>query len=291
MKNVKFIHIDLFAGIGGFSYAIDNVWGKENVEHIFVEIDKFCQAILKKHWKKSKYYGDIREYIKILESEKKEKDNGIFILTGGFPCQPFSVAGKRMGTQDNRYLWPEMFRVIQLTQPQWIITENVSGILAIEQGMVFEQVCSDLESENYEVQSFIIPAISVNAPHRRDRVWIVAHKPSKGLGRGNRTSDKRFTKDAQNSVSQRGRGGDENRQQVLESKSPKIETERPSWERNWVEVATELCGVDDWLPTELDELKLSKSVYRRERLKALGNAIVPQVAIEILKGIKIYDQP
>lgn len=390
----KIIHIDLFAGIGGFSYAIDCVFGKENVKHIFVEIDPFCQAVLKKHWNNSQYYGDIREYIKTLiantkhngrsysgsleqkrqdknikngenkknkqvwkrrkckfgeagsvianaesgksrkqtEQERRESvgggdkenkitknaifrrclygkqkkqiglgdkrdarsrnESGVHILTGGFPCQPFSVAGQRRGTQDNRYLWPEMFRVIQLTKPQWIIAENVSGILTIEQGMVFEQACLDLESEGYEVQPFIIPAVSVNAPHRRDRVWIIANKSSKRLEgcNGKKGSDRcsESNTDTQNSNSQRGRGRDKNRRQILESKNLKIKDEGPNWERNWVEVATELCGMDDGLSAELDGLKLSKSAHRRERLKALGNAIVPQVAIEIMKAIKMY---
>jgi len=98
----------------------------------------------------------------------------IDILTGGFPCQPFSQAGKRRGTDDDRYLWPEMLRVIRLAKPRWVIAENVRGLLTMQNGMVFEQVCLDLENSGYEVQPFIIPAVAVNAPHRRDRIWFVA---------------------------------------------------------------------------------------------------------------------
>ena len=110
--------------------------------------------------------------------------SGIDLLTGGFPCQPFSQAGKRKGTNDDRYLWPEMLRVIHEFQPAWVVAENVRGLLTINEGLVFEQVCLDLEGEGYDVQAFVIPAVAVNAPHRRDRVWIIAmHTAGNGLRR------------------------------------------------------------------------------------------------------------
>ena len=156
-----------------------------------------------------------------------------------------------------------MFKVIQLTKPTWIIGENVPGIINIENGMVFEQVCLDLENEGYEVQPFIIPAVSVNAPHRRDRVWIVAHRQSGrkwgSQSEGNNTGQPKETIRDRN---------------------------RDAWEQDWLEVATELCSLDDGLPVELGELKLTQAGHRREQLKAYGNAIVPQVAIEIMNAIK-----
>lgn len=176
-------HIDLFSGIGGFALAAQ--WaGIETVQ--FVEKDKFCQAVLRKNFPGVPIHGDIYTYAyvnRLQEQGTEQQADGIgqsvqtrsFLLTGGFPCQSFSVAGKRRGTEDDRYLWPEMFRVIREARPAWVIAENVRGILTIEQGMVFEQVCVDLEGAGYDVQTFIIPACSVNAPHRRDRVWIVAH--------------------------------------------------------------------------------------------------------------------
>src|SRR3990167_5112026 len=204
------IHYDLFSGIGGFAYAIDQVYGKENTKHIFVENNPFCRAIIRKHWPEGEYWGDIRTFIANTECQRlhtkenkqeleskggnefRVEQSGSIILTGGFPCQPFSQAGVRKGTSDDRYLWPEMFRVISEARPEWVIAENVIGLLTIQDGLVFEQVCTDLESQDYEVQAFIIPACAVGAPHRRDRVWIVAHsqrrgersKQSKGSGAG-----------------------------------------------------------------------------------------------------------
>src|SRR3990167_7244224 len=206
-------HLDLFSGIGGFALAVDTVW--PGSEHTFCEIDPLCVEVLKKHWPNSKIHGDIRtltntrsiEQRGISEqrrqevAEVRESDTGIIadtesgksgespeqkgwqdiggsscdILTGGFPCQPFSQAGRRKGTADDRYLWPEMLRVIREFHPRWIIGENVGGFVTWNDGMVLRQVFSDLESEGYEVQAFVIPAVSLNAPHRRDRIWIVAN--------------------------------------------------------------------------------------------------------------------
>ena len=162
--------LDLFSGIGGFSIGLERA-GFKTVA--FCEIDKYCKLILKKHWKDIKIYPDVREITKQqLEEDGCELPE---VITGGFPCQPFSVAGRQKGSGDNRYLWPEMFRVIKEFKPRWIIAENVRGIINIQHGMVFERVHTDLESQGYETQTFIIPAAGVGAPHRRDRVWIVAN--------------------------------------------------------------------------------------------------------------------
>ena len=162
--------LDLFSGIGGFSIGLERA-GFETVA--FCEIDKYCGLVLKKHWKDIKVYPDVREITKRqLEEDGCELPE---VITGGFPCQPFSVAGRQKGSGDNRYLWPQMFRVIKEFKPRWIIAENVRGIINIQHGMVFERVHTDLESQGYETQTFIIPAAGVGAPHRRDRVWIVAN--------------------------------------------------------------------------------------------------------------------
>ena len=162
--------LDLFSGIGGFSLGLERA-GFETVA--FCEIDKYCRLVLQKHWKDIKIYSDVRE----IKKERLEA-HGIpspDVITGGFPCQPFSVAGRQKGSRDNRYLWPEMFRIIKEFKPLWIIAENVRGIINIQDGVVFEGVHADLESQNYETQTFIIPAAGVGAPHRRDRVWVVAN--------------------------------------------------------------------------------------------------------------------
>ena len=162
--------LDLFSGIGGFSYGLEKIGFKTIA---FCEMDKYCKLVLQKHWKGVKIYNDVREITKArFETDGIELPE---IITGGFPCQPFSVAGKQKGTSDDRHLWPEMFRIIKEFKPRWVIGENVKGITNIQDGMVFETVCTDLEGEGYEVRAFNIPAAGVGAPHRRERIWIVAH--------------------------------------------------------------------------------------------------------------------
>ena len=164
-------HLDLFSGIGGFSLALERV-GFKTIG--FCEIDPYCRLLLQKHWKGVTIHNDIKKL------EAKDIEERVDILTGGFPCQPYSVAGKQKGTEDDRYLWPDMFRVIKEVKPTFIIAENVRGIVNIQDGMVFETVCSNLESEGFEIQPFIIPAAGVGAPHKRERVWIVGYSKHNG---------------------------------------------------------------------------------------------------------------
>ena len=160
-------HASLFSGIGGFDLAAE--WaGWTNVFNC--EIDPFCRKVLAYHFPNAIQYEDVKA------TDFTVHRGGVDVLTGGFPCQPFSLAGKRRGTSDNRYLWPEMLRAIREIRPRWVVGENVLGIVNWSDGMVFEQVCADLEGEGYEVQPFLIPACAVDAPHRRDRVWFVAHR-------------------------------------------------------------------------------------------------------------------
>jgi DNA (cytosine-5)-methyltransferase 1 len=167
-------HASLFSGIGGFDLAAE--WmGWENVFHC--EWMEFPRKVLDYYWSGADSYTDI------CKTDFKKYANTIDILTGGFPCQPFSQAGKRKGTEDERYLWHEMLRAVQEIKPTYVIAENVFGITNIDGGLVFEQVCLDLEAEGYEVQPFIIPAVSKNAPHRRDRVWFVAYSKSARTGK------------------------------------------------------------------------------------------------------------
>ena len=163
MKKLKVL--DLFSGIGGFTLGLDSTNFFETVK--FVEKDKYCQKVLQKNFPNI----PIEEDIKNVKGKEGEAD----VICGGFPCQPFSVAGKQKGTSDDRHLWPEMFRLIREIKPQFVIGENVKNIINIQDGVVFETVCTDLESEGYEVQPFNIPAAGVGAPHRRERVWIVAY--------------------------------------------------------------------------------------------------------------------
>ena len=321
-------HVDLFSGIGGFALAAR--WaGLETVQ--FVEIDPFCRKVLQKNFKGVPIHDDIKTF-------DGTKYPNVFLLTGGFPCQPFSCAGKQRGTNDDRYLWPEMLRVISEVRPCWIIGENVAGINSLFQYDSFSEmegkeyltpedakadfkgisertgtnslwvVLDDLEKIGYSVQTCIIPACAVNAPHRRDRVWICAHAVNGeyGTGRGQdgekddlqrvnaaNTESKQlngcwnprerregFTDgcgSATHAGSKRLQGSEwlgsyEQRQAAHGS----VTERNHAWDEPWIEAATRLCRVDDGLPRQVD---------RVNRLTALGNAIVPQVAYEIMKNI------
>jgi len=177
--------LDLFSGIGGFSLGLESTGHFKTIA--FVEKDKFCQKVLQKNFKNIPIEGDIRN----VKGEKYKAD----VVTGGFPCQPFSVAGKRKGTDDDRYLWDETIRVVRECKPKYFIGENVEGLINIQEGMVLRQVQTDLEKEGFEVQCFIIPASGIGAWHQRKRVWIVGysehngHTSTKIKGSSNKTND------------------------------------------------------------------------------------------------------
>jgi len=163
--------LDLFSGIGGFALGLDSTGFFKTVK--FVEMDKYCQKVLQKNFPNI----PIEEDIKNVKGKEYEAD----VITGGFPCQPFSVAGKQKGTNDNRYLWPEMLRLIREIKPEFVIGENVQGLVNLKNGVVLRQVQDDLESEGFEVQCFLIPASGIGAWHQRYRVWIVGHSQHNGL--------------------------------------------------------------------------------------------------------------
>lgn len=164
--------LDLFSGIGGFSLAAH--WlGWETIA--FVEKDEFCRKVLAKNFPGVEIYGDITEF------SGKSFRGRCDIITGGFPCQPFSQAGKQQGRNDERHLFPQILRVISEVKPRWVVAENVRGLLSNESGQVFAEVITSLESEGYEVITFCIPASSVGAPHKRDRLWIIANSDGKRL--------------------------------------------------------------------------------------------------------------
>lgn len=275
-------HGSLFTGIGGFDLAAE--WmGWENVFQ--VEKDKFCNKVLEKNFPNVKRYGDIKEF------DGTKYRGAIDILTGGFPCQPFSHAGNKKGTADDRYLWPEHFRIIQESKPIFVVGENVTGIIDME----IDNIIADLESEGYTTEQFIIPAISVNAPHRRDRVWIIAYSDNNTI----RLLGKKIREEAEIQrinrkelyprVSERTDNvpsySNSTRLQGSKNKgSSKRKGQRkyqqfagsicPTWEN--FPTQSPLCGRDDGVPDRVD------------RLKGLGNAIVPQVAYELFKTIEQF---
>jgi DNA (cytosine-5)-methyltransferase 1 len=171
-------HGSLFSGIGGFDLASE--WmGWKNVFHC--EYDPFCQKVLKHHFPNSKLYKDVRKF------DATNYLGRVDILTGGFPCQPFSNAGLRKGTEDERHLWPSMLRIIREVSPKYVVGENVRGLLNWSGGLVFEEVCADLEAEGYEVTPYLLPACGKNAPHRRDRIWFIANATKRNDGRNTRS--------------------------------------------------------------------------------------------------------
>jgi DNA (cytosine-5)-methyltransferase 1 len=301
-------HGSLFSGIGGFDLASE--WmGWDNIFHC--EWNEFGQRVLKHHFPKSISYGDITT------TDFTIHRGQIDILTGGFPCQPYSQAGKRLGKEDDRHLWPEMLRAIREIQPRWVVGENVLGLVNWNGGLVFDEVQADLENEGYVVQPYVLPACAVNAPHRRDRVWFVAHCDRHGQhGRNGEheiePSQRGF--DAQRDVEQirghdsnsKGKGwgkgigqeADIKRRQVAESGQERygLRNDPGTGDTNHTTRGTDygagfryfptqspICGGDDGLPTELDGITFPK--WRTESIKAYGNAIVPQVAYEIFKVI------
>lgn len=289
-------HIGLFAGIGGFELAAR--WmGWDTIA--WSEWDLFCQKVLSYHFPEAKGYGDIKQ------ADFTQYRGQCDILTGGFPCQPYSVAGKRLGKEDERHLWPEMLRVIREVRPRWIIGENVRGLLSWNEGVVFEEVCSDLESEGYEVQAFIIPAASVGAPHRRERVWFVAYSDNSRSGDGFgqvQTENGEISKRDNNAEFSDSNtwlttNAESKRHECIDSRNKEFQSQTRqeiygrgsvgySKCKNWSDFPTQspVCGGDDGLPSELDGITLPK--WRKESIKAYGNAIVPQVAYQLFQAIK-----
>jgi len=169
-------HLDLFSGIGGFSLGLEATGGFKTVA--FCDIEEFPRKVLQKHWPHVKQYTDIKELnYEQLKADGLISDNEkIDIITGGYPCQPFSVAGRKKGEKDPRHLWPEYFRLVQELRPTWVIGENVGGHIKLGLDTVLE----NLESEGYAVRTFSIPASAIGANHKRERIWIVANTDSGG---------------------------------------------------------------------------------------------------------------
>jgi DNA (cytosine-5)-methyltransferase 1 len=339
-------HASLFSGIGGFDLAAE--WMEwNNIFHC--EWNPFGQRVLAHHFPNSKSYNDITK------TDFSIHRGEIDILTGGFPCQPYSSAGKRLGKADERHLFPHMLRCIKEVKPRWVVGENVRGLVNWNEGMVFNEVYDDLEREGYEVQSFLIPAAGVNAPHQRYRIWFVAYsndnggssrfkQVSKENGKvsewnknaesgnansfitSNTNNEKRFWESNNNreweNKEQKSYNGDQLRDNIgsisksqdvtnseqfrleyrdetrnIRSKKTKTQIEgciianefKANGYDKWKNFPTQspICGGDDGLPRELDNITFPK--WRKESIKAYGNAIVPQVAFEIFKAIQSFE--
>ena len=278
--------LDLFSGIGGFSLGLERA-GMETVA--FCEIDKFCQKVLNKHWPNVPIFEDVRSL---------DYDGTVDVICGGFPCQPFSVAGKQKGKEDDRHLWPAMFSLIQKYRPNWVIGENVAGLV----NMGLDDVLTDLESEGYTVRTFVIPACAINAPHRRDRVWIVGYSEHDGpltsteRGEFNKTSNnhtqgqnkasqstgasKSANNEAMADTLREGLQGFRGFDEIIEDARQKgFSRGGVGGSKEWSEIASRVCRDDDGVSNRMD------------RLKSLGNAVVPQIPEIIGRAIMEIDYP
>jgi len=313
-------HGSLFSGIGGFDLAAE--WmGWENVFHC--EKEPFCQKVLKY------YFPEAISYEDITTTDFTVHRRQIDILTGGFPCQPYSTAGKRKGKEDDRHLWPEMLRAIREIKPRYIVGENVYGIVNWNAGLVFNEVQTDLENEGYKVQPVVLPACAVNAPHRRDRVWFVAYNNDRNRekvrfqARREKHLDRNERNRATANTSKKHNGGNSGKskkrpaQQSGNSTQPKVNSDtsqvrlqrskqtdrsqrqecndeqsdgcRRKWNNAWEQWPTQS-------PICSRDDGLSERLdgitfpkWRRKSIKAYGNAIVPQVAYQIFKALMISE--
>ena len=319
----KMTHLSLFSGIGGLDLAAEMA-GFRTVGQC--EWADYPTKVLEKHWPDVPRWRDIR----ILTGEIFYEKTGlrtVDVISGGFPCQPFSVAGKRRGKEDDRYLWPEMLRVISELRPAWVVGENVAGIV----NMALDQVYADLENEGYTVQALIIPACAVDAPHRRDRVCIVGRRQSEGdlfypYTKGAKYKNIRKSKTGKQEQSGIGRL----HTNVSNAESIGLQRERPDWEQvsgTRLEKAQperccdvlsdtnnggrplrgngELPAVEEdarnrtdhgggtseyvageWWPTEPNVGRVAHGIpHRVDRLKCLGNAVVPQQFYPVFQAI------
>jgi DNA (cytosine-5)-methyltransferase 1 len=347
--------LDLFSGIGGFSLGLERTGGFQTVA--FCEIEPFCRRVLEKHWPGVPIHEDVRKL--------KGSDVGtVDVVCGGYPCQPFSLAGKRAGQEDDRHLWPEMLRAIREIQPGYVVGENVRGLTNWNGGLVFDEVQADLEVEGFKVLPFLLPACGVGAPHRRDRIWFVAHAVSNGHERENGSGkdrcqegkvegteqweewnkkngqrlwtnvrgdvaegitadsgciigDRREIDGPEQGVNNRQNNGrEETTDQPKRLYTPNDVANTNSCQRcegrlhaegsetatghisacdsrydrtDWQDFPTQppVCNRNDGLSFGLADFTFSK--WRRESIKALGNAVVPQVVYQIFKAIEQYE--
>jgi DNA (cytosine-5)-methyltransferase 1 len=304
-------HLDLFSGIGGFALACRMVGGIETVG--FCERDNYCQRVLAKHWPDVPTCNDIHEM-------KGNEYGPIDLITGGFPCQPYSLAGERRGNEDDRALWPQMLRVISEARPAWVLGENVPGIITL----ALDGVLADLEGEGYACETLCIPACGVDAKHRRERIWIVAHATGSRInGESRNLCEAQWgsgvalcgepvgsSENVGNSKSFRTQRNGSSGEQVTQAHARKrlpfrssgtmadtnpigLSKPKPESGEGWAGRASErTCFTSPcrWA-TEPNVGRVAHGIPNRvDRLRGLGNAIVPQVAAEIIKCIKTIDK-
>lgn len=292
----KFRVLDLFSGIGGFSLGLERTGGFETVA--FVEINPFCQQVLAKHWPTVPQFGDVKHVT--LETLRERGIDGISVITAGFPCQPFSQAGKRKGADDERFLWPDIIRLVREIRPRYLILENVPNLLSLNDGFEFGIILGELAQSGYDAEWQVLSAAAFGAPHLRERLWIVAY-PNAINGEHERTpgemgsasSEACSSKGKQIQVREAARGSGAN---LAHSNQPgsqrrQVFTERPDWLAG--QGGMDRRGTPDWTggdvgqPSPLTERGAGREIERdfrgvphgvsrrMDRLRSLGNAVVP----------------
>lgn len=315
MSKYSLRHGSLFSGIGGFDIAAENL-GWTNIFQ--VEKDPFCQAVLRQHWPDLYLHDDVHTF------NPKPFINKVDIITGGFPCQPFSVAGRQNGDADDRYLWPVNYEIIKKIKPKWVVPENVSGILTLEDGRYFRQVTKDLEAAGYTVFRLLFPAAGIGARHLRKRIWWIAvsnpnlqrlqeaweelqtkrlvqltalvtnahdlTRQEKERELFNEQVQRRHLQTVQKHLSGARSDSDPNSQRF---KGRQTASHIKGVRTQTYQLASGLHKPDYWrdFPSQSPVCRGTDGVPNRmDRIKALGNAIVPQVAIELFKIINLFHQ-
>ena len=279
---MAFRHVDLCSGIGGFALGFERAELSRPI--LFCDIEPWSRKILAKHWP----HVPIAEDVKELASDPDRNVPDCDILTAGYPCQPFSLAGERRGTEDDRHIWPYILSIVKAKRPSWCVFENVYGHVS----MGLDEVLSDLEGEGYAARPFIVPACAADAPHRRDRIWIVARNVAHAKSLHSNGSGEH----SQQGQRQEPKLGDScSSDNVADTKSTGLEgrnirrDQGPTIPRFGESGRTEQ---NLWLP-EPAVGRVANGIPRRvDRLRGLGNAIVPQIAMQIGKTIKaVHDIP
>ena len=278
--------LDICSGIGGFSLGLESTGGFDTVA--FCEFDDFCRKVLNKHWPDVPIYKDLKE----IGNEPERIIQDFDLICGGIPCQPFSVAGKKKGKEDDRHLWPYMYEIVKSKKPTWVIVENVGGFVNV----ALDDVCLDLEAQGYATQSFIIPACSVEAPHRRDRIWILGknlENPGRSLRQGRIEQGENADEVGQGDADQLERSSGTSAIDVANSKSGQghdHEANSGNGKQSQEEISRERSGISTdqtWWTTEPDVGRVADGVPKRvDRLKCLGNSVVPQIPYVIGLAIK-----
>jgi DNA (cytosine-5)-methyltransferase 1 len=288
-------HIDLCSGIGGFALGFQ--WAGLSKPVLFCDIEPWSRQILKKHWPHVPIAEDVKELANDPNELIPNTDPQQTILTAGYPCQPFSVAGNQKGAEDDRHIWPYIREIVAHKRPAWCVFENVYGHVSLG----LNQVLFDLESEDYTSRTFVVPACGVDAPHRRDRLWIVANADRAGQRQSNQEMARGPSEQSDSGSVQPGQAmadpsgskrqgcckGQVYGQSDIQEQSGRGSQGEPAQRSTFSGLGGMADGIPRWLDEPSDIPRTVTGVKgRAARLKGLGNAIVPQIAMKIGETIK-----